>query len=333
MDRPTYDEEGNYIYYASELGSCTKYLIGKRMGYEDKTRGGDDQGPLPLLFEEGHLHEEAVIGKLRSDGWTITGQQEVVKLSVGVAGTVIIGHLDGTGGSNSGSYYSSGGVRVVEVKSSGQDQFQVIKKHGFDAPGLMQKYKWQISVYMFAKEMPGLFVFKNRNTGELLLLPVDEPFYNYDELQLRIYEIDTAAETGNLPKTCDVNMFPCGLDYLHEEEKVIRKDSEIDTWAEEYNKAGEEIERCKEVRREARGKIEAALGDLTKLETINGTRIVRYPIRQRDSTGINVAKVEEWLGELDDESWAKALRLQWSDHNKGEGESNSYGLRITRREL
>jgi hypothetical protein len=68
---------------------------------------------------------------------------------------------------------------VLEIKSMGDGPFKEFKRHRMDTPGLVQKYKWQFSAYMIAMERPLLLVAKSRNTGEIIEIPIDEPFYTY----------------------------------------------------------------------------------------------------------------------------------------------------------
>ena len=266
MDRPDRDKDGNWIYYASELGGCTKALILKRMGKVQKVSEPDssgDPGYLARIFSEGNLHEKAVIDNL-SESSPVYFQQQEIRQFFGVPGTVVIGHIDGIWRDN-----------ILEVKSMGDSSFKAFKKHLWDTPGLVQKYKWQINVYMFALEKPGILFVKNRNNGESLALPA-EWWYQYNEIQERLLLIETAAEMADIPFDCDFNNFPCPYEYLHNETKVIKSDAEIDMLVNTYLDAQAQGKIHAERAASARLLLAEALGDHDKLETTGGSRIVRY---------------------------------------------------------
>lgn len=312
MDRPTHDELGRYIYYASELGSCTKLLIAKRMGYQPRVKeaGPDEEDRLQLVFDEGNLHEQAVLAKLKSMGANLYDFQREVRLEIGVPGAVIMGHIDAQGWGP--KLWSDN--RVVEIKSMGDESYKEVNRLGWDAGGFIPKYKWQISVYCWCLEQPGVLVVKNRNTGQILCLLVPQGgFYTYDDIQLRILEIETAADLGELPELCDKPMYPCPYEYLHLEDKVIRKDSEMDIWAKEYTTAQADKKAAEERMAEARKHIEEGLSDVNKLVTLNGTRITKYHVKGRE--GLDDKKVDTWLTKQG--PYGELLRKQLSSERGG----------------
>ena len=294
MDRPTHDEDGRFIYYASELGGCLKALVAKRMGYQGKdidgagSPGGDR---LRRIFAEGNLHEQAVIDVLRDQyRWMIKDQQRLVTMEVGVPGAVVMGHIDGIGAPEFLNWC------LVEIKTMGADGFKEFSKHRWNTPGLVQKYKWQISVYAMALKMQHMLVVKNRNDGAIIIEGPHNSFYTYDDIQTRVLTIETLAESGILPDECDFNNYPCPFEYLHTEDKIIRKDSEVDVWGKEYLQANDEVKKWEARRREARELLEKALGDLQKLETINGTRVVRYEVGPKaGQVRYDIEALVEWV--------------------------------------
>jgi hypothetical protein len=264
IDRPERDQDGNWIYYASELGGCTKALIAKRMGKVQKITEpvgtGSDPGRLARIFSEGNLHEEVLADELK-----LHDRQRLLTFSFGVPGTVVHGHIDGC------DWYG-----VVEIKTMGDASFKEFKRRLWDTPGLVQKYKWQLSLYQFILESWGTLIVKNRNDGELITLRQMTPFYNYDDFQNRILLIETAAEIGELPVECDFPNFPCPYQYLHEEVKVIRSDAEIDMLVNTYLDA-KRTEAESAIRSgAARQLLLEALGDNDVLETVGGSRLVKY---------------------------------------------------------
>lgn len=158
------------------------------------------------------MHEGAVIERLRSDGWIISRQQEEVSKVLSGFNVEIQGHNDGI------IQWPGDSPLVLEIKTMGDSSYKDFKRRGWGQPGLMQKYKWQVSFYMNAYAMPLMFVVKNRNSGEITTDFVRVPFYSWADIVARITRVELAARNSELPELCDWKMYPCPFNYLHEEE-------------------------------------------------------------------------------------------------------------------
>lgn len=261
-----------YIYRASGLGNCEKALIAQRMGYEPMSSVYEN-GKLSKIFKEGDLHEAAIVEELNSIGREVTLQQHEVNLMM-MPGVLVQGHLDGVLEN-----------KVLEIKSMGDSTFKQFSKYLLDTPGIVQKYKWQFSAYMIAMEREMILVCKNRNTGEVIEVPIHEPFYDLSTIRARIARIEDVARSGDLPVKCVNPQYPCPFYYLHEDGEEI--DFVVDEAVESYVKVYEESkaleEKYKKQKQETRKKLDEivkAKGDGRKIETPTH-RITFYPIKGR----------------------------------------------------
>ncbi len=257
------------IHRASGLGSCLKGQIAAALGMK----------PIPvdeasqLRMNEGAIHEDDVVARLTADGYTVTRQQEEVNLDFHWAKRAgselhqgdarVQGHLDGVLYPNaSGSPYY-GGARVLEIKSMGDTPFKAFKQKGWDAGGLIDRYKWQISVYMIATGLEAYVVAKNRNSGELLRHGIEVPFHSLDEITERVAYIEDHVTRGVLPDECDNDWF-CPYKYLcgkprEEDGAEHSSDERIPLEVVAYYDLGQQITGLEAQRKELRPTVEAFL--------------------------------------------------------------------------
>lgn len=242
------------VYRASELGGCMKANVAKQLGY-DQLENLDD---FATLFREGDLHEQDVLMQLEADGARISAQQRLVTLQI-TDNVVVEGHLDAEIEDDT---YSD--VRVLEIKSKGDEQFKDFVKHRWDTPGLTQRYKWQISVYMIATGHEALVVFKNRNNGQIHREGVEIPFYSREQIIERVMEIEDWRTKSVLPPGCDTINYPCPFYYLHEPEEVSETDEVLERVARDYKDAQAHEKRAKENTGNQRKELERILGTRNK---------------------------------------------------------------------
>lgn len=156
---------------ASNLGHpCERYLVYERTQWQDKIL--HDVG-LQFIFDEGNLHEEAVIRAMQDAGLHVIEQQRAFSWDK----YNITGHIDG-------KIQDDGNVYPFEIKSfsdwawkatnSLQDMFK--SKSVF-----MRQYPAQLNLYLIMDEKEsGLFLLKNKQTG--LLKQIDVTLdYEYTE--------------------------------------------------------------------------------------------------------------------------------------------------------
>lgn len=214
-----YREGDRTIYRASGLGGCVRALVAERMGYE----------PLPYpewiqqRFGEGNLHEGDILRRAQATvgvEWAENGHpddQPEIELEIppwdseGLDHLIVRGHCDGVG-------YVQGLPYIIEAKALSAGEFIRWLKEGFEG---FKRYAWQLSCYMIGvspnEPYQGLFVVKDRNSGDIDFTWVKEPPYSFAEITARVHESERMAAEQWLP-TCDISMYPCPFSFLHEDE-------------------------------------------------------------------------------------------------------------------
>lgn len=151
---------------ASELGhECLRYLVLNRTRWEEKTLHG---ARLQAIFDEGNLHEKAVLRLLEDSGFNITEQQRGFEWKE----YQITGHIDA-------KLITNGNVIPLEIKSSSSfvwESLSDIKDLYNGKYHYLRKYPAQMTSYLLMDEKSeGLFIFKNKQTGELkeISMPID----------------------------------------------------------------------------------------------------------------------------------------------------------------
>jgi hypothetical protein len=270
------------VYRASGLGGCMKAQIAHHLDY----RSIDTSKQMEKYANEGELHEQDVIRKLR----TVTRQQEEVRLKISPAFDVV-GHIDGVWVDHTN--FGQPEFFVLEVKSMGKDPFAEFKRKGWDTPGHVQRYKWQISVYMLATGLPCKLVVKNRDNGEWHKEIIEVPFHTSAEIILRVVIMERMVRKGELPDECDVNNFPCPYFYLESVEAAeLAEDEILDALAEMYEEARLDVKVAEARQKEARKALDAGMGDREKVETEK----VKVTYYQRKGSRFDVSKAREELG-------------------------------------
>lgn len=180
---------------ASEAGHpCERFLVAVRI-YQDK-QALHDIG-LQRIFDEGNLHERAVLRELEEAGFTVVEQQRPFTWPE----FQLSGRIDGR-------IKVNGHLPPIDVKSCSPNSFRAIKSM---APEdiVKSKYSWirkypaQILCYNFmANEEEGALIFKNKVTGEKIQkdFPLSGEHLVYTETILqRLTRVNDYVERGELP--------------------------------------------------------------------------------------------------------------------------------------
>jgi hypothetical protein len=249
------------VYRASGLGGCIKAQVAAQLGFTAL----DTSKKMENMAREGALHEGAVIASLG----TVTDMQQEVTIPI-LRDVRIVGHIDGMWG---------GGV--LEIKSMGKDAFKAWKEKRWETPGLVQKYKWQVSCYMHALNMPLRFIVKCRDSGEIDERYTDEPFYGMDEIMARVLEIEKWVRRGELPDECSVAQYPCPFYYLEQQKSLeIMEDEVLDDLVQMLEDARVAEKAAKARVKAARDSVEESLGDREKVET-EKSKVTRYDTKRK----------------------------------------------------
>lgn len=280
------------VYRASALGGCTKALIAARVGFDAL-----DPKVKPEFFEAGNRAEDAWFKTATAQGRVFEGQQMEVTLQL-TQNIAVVGHLDGIEDLNSSVMWD----QTIEVKSMSDAEWRKVNwQRVWDHPGLIQKYKWQMSVYIHAREgRPLLAVFYNRDTAETKEFLVKDAFYTVDDIRARVLAIEVAAREAELPVLCDKPSYPCPYFYLHEDalpEELA--DPELQALAGQYHKAQQDEKVAKAVKDQTKqslmknlgvGKYESGEWKVTVYEAKNPPT---FNVGAMADDGIDVAKYQK----------------------------------------
>jgi hypothetical protein len=216
-DRPiVYEENGTLVFRASSIGMPVRCLTAAALGYD----------PLPApeylvkAADAGNEYEGIVKGRLRGQGWTITGEQGSVDVPVSDR-IVIRGHLDGWHifppgpsaelGFEWATLVKPGSDLMLEVKSMSDRVFKKWLSQGFAG---FDTYAWQISAYMQATGRPALYVVVNRDDDEVFdFRVVEEPPVPWQQIRQKVLLVDYYRGKRQLPE-CTGHTYTCPFDYL-----------------------------------------------------------------------------------------------------------------------
>lgn len=252
-----YIEGDRTVFRASALGGCLRALVAARLGYS----------PLPfddaseLRMGEGNLHEPAILSWLETEhGWCVGRRQEELEVVVGDR-LLIRCHPDGVA--------SRGGEsRVVEAKAMGADPYKRWIAEGW--PGF-DRYAWQVSVEMLSSGLPGLFVVKNRNTGEHDITGVDEMPIPAARIKARVAQVEAIARRGDFPDCDTAYLWNCPYRFLHDQRELpftgTVDDTEVDALAGAYDRARTLATQADTMKKLARDRLADVVRDRKKVRT------------------------------------------------------------------
>lgn len=287
------------VYRASSLGYSLEALVAPHLGFEPV----DPPEFMQKAFDEGNRIEPLAIEKLRNLGWFIrTSQDEVnangdyqieVELEVIPGKVQVVGHLDGILHEGGFADYI---IReaVLEIKMMADQSWKAFKKHGWDAPGLVQKYKWQASCYMLAAKRPHVMVAWNKDTEELAFAIASEPFYTISDIATKLQTAESFIEAGVVPDGCDD--FPCPYYYLHPPKDEVEKvdDGELERLLADWLSA-DSLEKSARVLKDAyRKEILAMAGDQATAK-VKGECGVTVETYWQNESKYEVTKKEGWV--------------------------------------
>lgn len=287
------------IYRASGLGGCMRAQIAEQLDY----RAISTDKQMESFGREGQIHEDEVAARLGD----VSRRQEEVALTLSPSFDVI-GHIDG--------------IRdgyLFEVKSMSKDEYGTWLEKRWDKTGLIQRYKWQTSVYMIALGLPMHFVVKCRDNGKIDESYVYQPFYSRQEILARVLAMETFVRKGELPDECDVVNWPCPFYYLHDEApETYAEDEELDVFAQMYEDERLAVKVATGRQKEARKALDDSMAGRDKVTT-EKVKVTYYQSKRR---ALDVSKMKEELGEDEVERFmketiSKGLRVTIRDEDKG----------------
>lgn len=186
---------------ASELGhQCVRYLVYNRTRWQEKS---PPDARLQLIFDMGRAVEDLVSQDLREAGFVILEQQRPFSWAkYQITGSVDFKlAIDGT-------------AYPVEVKSAAPHAFESINslsdmvKHKW---AYMRRYPAQLTLYLLMDNKErGLFLFKNKSTGELKEIWLDLDYDFAETLVKKAEAINKHVAEGTLPDCIEFDENICG---------------------------------------------------------------------------------------------------------------------------
>jgi CRISPR/Cas system-associated exonuclease Cas4 (RecB family) len=186
---------------ASELGhECLRYLVLNRTRWQEKTL---HDARLQMIFDMGRMVEDLVYQDLREAGFSIVEQQRPFSW----AKYQITGSIDF-------KLAIDGHVYPAEVKSASPHAFASINsaqdmlKHKYP---YMRRYPAQLTLYLLMDgKDKGVFLFKNKSTGELKEIWLDLDYDFGESLIKKAEAINKHVAEGTLPDPVEYKEDVCG---------------------------------------------------------------------------------------------------------------------------
>ena len=186
---PCYSNRASEIGYAVPLlDGCLRRGVYARTAWQEREL---HDARVQLIFDEGNNQERIVLRDLAEAGVEIIEQQSAWEWSQ----YKISGHIDGT-------YIEDHVAFPVEIKSmspnifEGVNIFEDFKKHPWT-----RVYMAQITLYMLFKNIDkGIFILKNKSTGELKQITVDLDFELGEAILKAAETINAHIAAGTLPE-------------------------------------------------------------------------------------------------------------------------------------
>jgi hypothetical protein len=220
------------------------------------------------VFQAGIKAEEEVWAK----GIVKGRAQEYVELPISES-IRVAGHLD---------CWSPEG-RIYEVKSQGDDEWKPIREGR-----LWERYKFQISVYMWATGLPLTVVRVRRGREGGIEEEVKEEFetppVSLEGIRGRVFEVEMLARRDLSEVGCEKVEYPCPFFYTHTTvgDELVREavdDPAAVVLAQQYRNARVVAEVANSRVRASRGALLDYMGERRRLDLSDGTLLTRYEVK------------------------------------------------------
>lgn len=225
------------MFRASSFGGCINALVAARDGLEPVPYPSSLQSAMEV---SGNLENE-VVSRLGG----LEAQQLEVELPL-PDGHFIRGHIDGILGK-----------QVVEIKVLGDHYWQLHKASRlFEA---MPQYPWQMSIYMLATRLTGLWVIAHKQDGVIIDLELREvvaPPNTLDEILSRAETILSAPF-----EPCVGDRWPCTYPYIHVDPIEESDDADLRLLVDAFQRAKETEQLWADRKNDYREEIIKVMGD------------------------------------------------------------------------
>ena len=196
-----------HVNRASSCGHpCERFLFYSRARWNE--RALHDVG-LQMIFDEGNMHEESVISRLKESGIQVVEQQRPFEWRE----LELTGHIDCACVFNGKAY-------PTEIKSMSPYSFE--KTNSIDDMKnskyvYMRGYPSQMYMYLLMKEIEdGLFVLKNKVNGQIKVLDVPLDYASAELIVRKLERVNVALKANKEPnRAVDANVCgECGFKHI-----------------------------------------------------------------------------------------------------------------------
>jgi len=237
---------------ASECGHpCIRFLVLSRLQPEKKAL--HDIG-LQRIFDEGNLHEEAVLREIQNAGLKIVEQQRPFNW----ANIQLTGRIDA-------KILDNGNLIPLEIKSCSPNSFQHIKNLAPDdiknsKHSWVRRYPAQLMAYMLMDNKDkGIIIFKNKTTGEKCQKEFTLDYDYMEGILKKLEKVNEYVAGNEVPsvepiedcKTCGFAKTTCfpgqdygpGFEILTDEELIMKLErrEELKESTREYKELDDEL--------------------------------------------------------------------------------------------
>jgi len=199
---------------ASEIGHpCLKYLVLLRTRWQD--RALHDVG-LQYIFDDGHVHEKAVVDDVTNAGFDFTQQQRPYELKE----QKITGHIDGKILHQDSSF-------PCEIKSINPWDWDRIPSWQVDPEGWrmmleakkvwLRKWPFQLMIYLYMDNTEsGIMLLKNKLNSQVKQLVINLDYEITEALLQKAELVNDYVEKNKLPPEPEYQDWICeGCSFLH----------------------------------------------------------------------------------------------------------------------
>lgn len=179
-----------HVNRASSLGHpCIRFLTYCRTAWDKRAKH-----PLTLqyIFEEGNLHEPAVIRRIQDAGFVVIEQQRTIEWR----DKEITGHIDG-------ALLVDQEAIPMEIKTCSPNSFEEINSiHDLirSPRPWLRNYPAQLTIYCLLYEKENaVLVLKNKTTGRLKFIPYILDYAYAEEITQKAEAVNAAVKAGTLP--------------------------------------------------------------------------------------------------------------------------------------
>lgn len=185
---PCHTNRASELGYAVHLiGGCLRRGVYARTSWQEREL---HDARVQLIFDEGNNQERQVLIDLALAGVQIIEQQSAWMWDQ----YLITGHVDGV-------WVEDGVAYPVEIKSMSPNVFAIVNTFDdFRKKPWTRSYMAQIMLYMLFKNVDkGIFILKNKSTGELKQITVDLDYELGEACLKTAEEINKHVAEGTLP--------------------------------------------------------------------------------------------------------------------------------------